>query len=609
MDADSILHKFGSKRERDGSRGASIIVAIVLDIAALYMLFRLLYTIDVPASPTVEPTVAYLISQVPPLQHPSELKAIHPRLVEVPLQPLDTPLNLNIVIPVPLIRPTQPSDIAVSSSPGNKPTVSETLSQGLVTGEQPGPGLWKITSGQHVLWVLGKPPTPLPKQVVWRSKEVETTLASTQELILDDDIAWDPKSADVSERARLIEQFQDIHTLPGGQTLKDVVPEDLYARFEALKTAFNPKDGGMEHQRPWAAAIRLRNDALQSLNLTDDAIFRTVRRDAGWGTHETDVVTDADFEEFLRNGVTNRSVSCLGATVSALEADRDSLRRLANAWATGDIGTLRQLVTRQQAFPCLPALFDSDQRAKDIVARHREQLLAATEQALKARKTTFAVVSMDELFAPDGWLATLRARGYGVKEPAASKEAPLIQLPSQVAVASATADTAGAASATVTPSDAADFSQPVVWTQRRLFVSFEILPQCHLLAGAVKPLLLELGARTGDLQIDELNCPASHGLEVTFSVLAKADAAGKHAATKVFQGHWQNVEIKLEGEPAPRDERISVFSSRRTSSKKSRQQLFAALVRQEILPLFSTRTLELVDDKVLRAQVLKLSEE
>ena len=221
--------------------------------------------------------------------------------------------------------------------------------------------------------------------------------------------------------------------------------------------------------------------------------------------------------------------------MAALEADRDNLRRLANAWATGDIGALQQLVPRQKPYLCLPALFDSDQRAKDIVARHREQSLAATEQALKARKTTFAVVSMEELFAPDGWLATLRARGYGVKEPAASKEAPLIQLPSQVAVASAAADTAGAASETETPSEAADLSQPVVWTQRRLFVSLDILPQCHLLSGAVKSLLLELGARTSDLQIDELNCPTSHGLDVTFSVLAPADTAVKKTAGKYFK--------------------------------------------------------------------------
>jgi hypothetical protein len=251
MPMESTSHELGGKRERDGSRSASIIIAVALNVAALYMLFRLMGTFDVPASPRVEPTVAYLISEPPPLHHQSDLTAIHPRLDKVVVPSLDTPLNLNIVIPVPLIRPPQRSEIAVSSSPGNKPAVSETPSQGLVTGEQPGPRLWKITSGEHVLWVLGKPPTPLPKKVVWRSKEVETVLASTQELIL---------------------------------------------------------DGGMEHLRPWAAAMNLRSEALKSLNLTDDAIFRTVRRDAASGAHETDVVTDADFQEFLRNGATNRSV-------------------------------------------------------------------------------------------------------------------------------------------------------------------------------------------------------------------------------------------------------------------------------------------------------------
>jgi hypothetical protein len=167
---------------------------------------------------------------------------------------------------------------------------------------------------------------------------------------------------------------------------------------------------------------------------------------------------------------------------------------------------------------------------------------------------------------------------------------------------------ARAAFETVTPSAAADLSQPVVWTRRRLFVSLEILPQCHLLAGAVKSLLLELGARTSDLEIDELNCPTSHGLEITFAVLAPAEVAGKNAAAKVFRGHWQNVETKLEAEPAPRDQRIFVFGASRTPSQ-GRQQLFAALVKQEILPLFSTRTVEFVDDKSTRAQMLKLSQE
>ena len=43
----------------------------------------------------------------------------------------------------------------------------------LVTGQQPGPGLWKVThpsaGHDHVLWILGSY-GPLPRKMQWRSK-------------------------------------------------------------------------------------------------------------------------------------------------------------------------------------------------------------------------------------------------------------------------------------------------------------------------------------------------------------------------------------------------------------------------------------------------------
>src|SRR3982751_3974391 len=49
----------------------------------------------------------------------------------------------------------------------------------VVSGEQPGPGLWKVSTGDHVLWILGTL-TPLPKDMHWQSKEVEAAIASAQ---------------------------------------------------------------------------------------------------------------------------------------------------------------------------------------------------------------------------------------------------------------------------------------------------------------------------------------------------------------------------------------------------------------------------------------------
>src|SRR3954471_238877 len=56
------------------------------------------------------------------------------------------------------------------------------LEQVLVTGEQPGPGLWKVSKGDHVLWILGTN-SPVPKRMQWHSKEVERAIAESQEVI------------------------------------------------------------------------------------------------------------------------------------------------------------------------------------------------------------------------------------------------------------------------------------------------------------------------------------------------------------------------------------------------------------------------------------------
>ena len=41
-----------------------------------------------------------------------------------------------------------------------------------VSGVQPGPGLWKVSRGDHVLWLLGTT-SALPANMQWRSDEVE----------------------------------------------------------------------------------------------------------------------------------------------------------------------------------------------------------------------------------------------------------------------------------------------------------------------------------------------------------------------------------------------------------------------------------------------------
>jgi hypothetical protein len=142
----------------------------------------------------------------------------------------------------------------------------------LVTGQQPGPGLWKVTrpadGTDHVLWILGSY-GPLPKQLSWRSAELEAALAESQAVI-----------APVSMRASvgplggvtLLPSLVGLRRNPDDARLEDVVPAELYARWLPLKERYIGKDGDVDKWRPIFAAQQLYEKALRKSGLESSGV-------------------------------------------------------------------------------------------------------------------------------------------------------------------------------------------------------------------------------------------------------------------------------------------------------------------------------------------------
>src|SRR5580765_5955206 len=133
---------------------------------------------------------------------------------------------------------------AAAQAPPPAGATAPTLDTVLVTGEQPGPGLWKVTrrDSDHVLWILGTQ-APLPKTISWRSNEVEKIIASSQEVLTD------------AQAELKVGFFRAVFLLPAalgakknadGKTLKDILPPDLYARWLPLKQRYLGRDDGVE---------------------------------------------------------------------------------------------------------------------------------------------------------------------------------------------------------------------------------------------------------------------------------------------------------------------------------------------------------------------------
>jgi hypothetical protein len=304
----------------------------------------------------------------------------------------------------------------------------EPLEEVLVTGQQPGPGLWKVTrpddAGGHVLWILGNY-SPLPKKMQWRSREIETVLAASQELIapatVDAKVGW-------LGGLTLLPSLIGARRNPNGLRLQEVLPPDLYLRWLPLKARYLDNDGDVEDWRPIFAAQTLYLAALKQRGLVPyEGVWPDVEKLARKAkvritTPEVELKVEkarAAIKEFKQTPLSD--VECFSRTIQRLESDLDLMRERANAWSVGDVARLRRLAPVERASACIGAFLESsfiqERGYGDVPERVKAAWLAAAEQAFVRNASTVAVLSIDEVLKPNGDVARLRAKGYTVEEP------------------------------------------------------------------------------------------------------------------------------------------------------------------------------------------------
>jgi uncharacterized protein YbaP (TraB family) len=298
------------------------------------------------------------------------------------------------------------------------------LQEVLVTGEQPGPGMWRITSGDHELWILGTL-SPLPKKMTWRSRHAEEIIARSQEVIAPPTISF---GIGFFQGLTLVPSVLRARKNSDDQTLKDVLPPNLYPRWLALKEKYLGRGESVERFRPSVAARELYVHALDQSGLSSkDAVWDVIEKAAKKrGIPVTPVnlelkddnpkQTIKQFQQIARDP----DVACLTSTIERLETDLQSMRLRANRWALGDLEGLRKLPFADQRISCVNAVA-SVPALRDRLAKLRQKLvdlwIADAQISLLHNKTTFAALPIGEITKPGGWLARLRAKGYTVQEP------------------------------------------------------------------------------------------------------------------------------------------------------------------------------------------------
>jgi uncharacterized protein YbaP (TraB family) len=288
-----------------------------------------------------------------------------------------------------------------------------------VLGEQPGPGLWKVSRAGHVLWILGTL-DHVPRRMTWRSRQVESALADAQQLL--------PSNPALSARmgpilmVRMYMQWRGMQKAPDRTQLRDWLTPQLYARFEAQKLRFDGADDRIERLRPPFAALRLYQRALEAAGLTrTNEIEQTVlalaaRRGVTVLRAPLRVSDPLGTLKQVRALSPADEVNCLASTVQRLETDLPLIQQRARAWAVGEVQQLRELPFEDQREACIMDLSAVPQVRALVDAATRSWLQTADEM-LSANRVSFAMQPIYQLLAADGPLAHFRAQGDSVEAP------------------------------------------------------------------------------------------------------------------------------------------------------------------------------------------------
>ena len=288
-----------------------------------------------------------------------------------------------------------------------------------VQAETPSPAIWEFRKGNKVLWILGAL-YPVPRDIHYDTRAIEQRIAQSEVVIsfpgmaLGEDIGF-------FKGLTLIPAAMKARNNPDGKLLRDVLPADTYARWQAAKAKYIGRDTGIEKRRPLYAAFTLWDAALKKSGLAPTApwiVTKTAKRhDIPVRDARVHISVDEPrqaLKQFRKTPLGD--TACMEQTLDRLETDLASMRPRAQAWATGDTERMRALPYREQMDTCLAALSANSvvraQGVDDLQGQMLARWMAEVRKASAEYDVMFAALPVRQLLDGDGVVESLRREGF-----------------------------------------------------------------------------------------------------------------------------------------------------------------------------------------------------
>ena len=305
-----------------------------------------------------------------------------------------------------------------------------------VSGIQPGPPLWRVARGEHVLWILPIG-SIVPQNMVWENEEVADIIANAEEFIRPPDISVGVSKTLVLNPINIfrgIELYKRIRRNAGNASLAEVLPADVYRRFSDLKAKYFPTNEDVETLRPMFAAEVITKEIppqeqLAGFQVITQRVNELIeeRKDIRVTDVKVELTLGGSFDDLSRRvdgAMTSltieREIECFESQLTRYEKDLDSIRQLANAWATGDVGKIVDFARAGGLEAECSSWFLAGPEgglALETLEESRQRWFEAAVSALERNRTTFSMLPISYITGDLSLVNRLANRGYDVHEP------------------------------------------------------------------------------------------------------------------------------------------------------------------------------------------------
>lgn len=312
----------------------------------------------------------------------------------------------------------------------------ERVEEVLVVGRQPGPPLWRVTSGANSLWILPLV-SVVPQDMVWDDARVAQLIMAADEAITLPNANLGVSKRVLLNPLNLVRGYRLLKRLshnPGDATLAEVLPPDVHARYAALKADHFPKDRRIDQLRPAFAASEVRREVLDHEHLAGygvivrqvNKLLRKNRQLLHTEISQQQILQGSyrdlsqRIETLLRDLPQEQELACFDLQLSQLQQDLDDMKQAANAWASGSARDMENFLPAERSEdPCSTLWLGSSEGEllEQVLQASRQRWLDTAAMALARSRSTFAMLPLNEITGEQALVKQLAAQGYVVHAP------------------------------------------------------------------------------------------------------------------------------------------------------------------------------------------------